>query len=140
MYHLINNTSHKIEKIFHQELPKFTADGPGWVCVCASRCLESKDASWNTATPPVFRARYLPATLCIHDSFSWEFSGSQTIISTFTGVVYRTIKCLFMSCNNVTQAFIHQDTGTRAKIHVLKSIAHGESEGDRAAWCTSLLI
>lgn len=34
MYHLINNTSHKIEKIFHQELPRFKADEPGWVCVC----------------------------------------------------------------------------------------------------------
>lgn len=55
-------------------------------------------------------------------------------------LVWCNLKCLFMSCNNVTQAFIHQDTGTRAKIHVLKSIAHGESEGDRAAWCTSLLI
>lgn len=28
MYHRINNTSHKIEKIFHQELPKFKADEP----------------------------------------------------------------------------------------------------------------
>lgn len=35
MYRLINNTSYKIEKIFHQELPEFSADGPGRVCVQA---------------------------------------------------------------------------------------------------------
>ena len=45
-----------------------------------------------------------------------------------------------MSCNNVTQAFICQYMGTRAKIHILKSIAHGESEDDKAAWRGSLLI
>lgn len=45
-----------------------------------------------------------------------------------------------MSCNNVTQALIRQYIGTRAKIHILKSTAHGETEAYKAAWRTSLLI
>lgn len=85
MYHLINNTSHKIEKIFHQELPRFKADGPGRECVYRL-LLESKDVSRKTATRPHPSPQgWVPhVTLCVHDHFSRESDDLHTIISTST--------------------------------------------------------
>ena len=45
-----------------------------------------------------------------------------------------------MSCSNVSQAFITQDTSARAKVHIPESITHGGSKGNKAAWRAVLLI